>query len=184
MKADTAGSGCPITVALLTTDADPLPAQKVGDPIVVVIATLVSYPDRPGPALPGLIQIQWAAGMTSADWSSLKRALSGKEPQVRLHGAILPTERPGPDGPVPHVVKRGDELHFNRRTTQFHEGNWPPIRLPVEYKGQRCEHIYSRITAPERPFVDVVGTIKAGADGSLRVQAGSILGKLAVLQAV
>jgi hypothetical protein len=38
----------------------------------------------------------------------------------------------------------------------------------MRYKGPRADHIYSRITDPERAFVDVVGTLKAEADGSPR----------------
>ena len=77
-------------------------------------------------------------------------------------------------------VRLVEELRFTVRTLPYHEGNWPPLTLPVRYKGNRADHIYSRITDPACPFVDVVGTLNAQTEGSLRVQAQSVLGKLAI----
>jgi hypothetical protein len=176
----------PVTVALLILGNDQPPileyvtSRKEGDAIVVIQATLASYPDGPGPVIPGLIQAQLLQVEDDADRERAMPRLSGLEPQVRLRGMILPAEEPGPDGPVPHVVRISDELRFTVRTTPFHEGNWPPLTVAVRYKGNRADHVYSRIMAPERPFVDVLGTLKAQADGSLRVQANSVLGKLAI----
>jgi hypothetical protein len=79
-------------------------------------------------------------------------------------------------GPVPHVIRSGDELRFTVRTFEFHEGNWPALTLPVRYKGERADHIYGRITDPTRAAVDVYGILKAQPDGSLHVQARSIVG--------
>ena len=169
----------PVQVALLA--ADPVPAVAVGDLIVIVLATLVSYPDGPGPALPGLIRAEYALPETEESCAAIQRRLAGKEPQVRLRGMILPAEQDAEIGPVPHVVRSGDELRFTVRTLPVAEGRWPPIVLPVRYKGPRADHIYSRITDPERAFVDAVGTLKAEADGSLRVQASSVLRSMVML---
>jgi hypothetical protein len=78
------------------------------------------------------------------------------------------------------VVRCGDELRFTVRTSPDHEGTWPPITLPARYKGHKADHIYSRITDPNRAFVDLSGTLRAQPDGSLRVQAQSVVAPMMV----
>jgi hypothetical protein len=53
--------------------------MKPGDVLVVNLATLVAYPDGPGPMIPGLMH---AEVFLSGDREATMRTMSGLEPKV------------------------------------------------------------------------------------------------------
>jgi hypothetical protein len=97
----------PVDAALLIADTDKpevltrVMDMKPGDVLVVNPATLVAYPDGPGPMIPGPMH---AEVLLSGDREATVRTMSGLEPEVHLKGRILPAEEPATIGPVPQCA--------------------------------------------------------------------------------